>query len=293
MVDNNLTFKKILQQFFATDKGKQVLAAAQKLSGEKNFVPQVNYLFRPYQTPEITPDNVRVMIFIDDVIPDVKLADGFALSSLDNHNKHPMLKKLLNIMYHSQYSYLNPKEFADWFPGAGIIPWVKKGILPVNIHLSTTNGILRAHKDKIDWLSMAQFVIERVSEHRDNPDKPIFFILIGEEANKLLGHIRRNHHNTYSAPGLSDDYKTAPEQEKALINLLSQHFVNFYPDNCIQRSFYYAPAVNSQIFDKLYAEFSVKEKIPFNPVNDLWEKFGLNPAVNINFGPNFKFISNE
>lgn len=291
MTDTNnvMTFTHWMKELYQTPFFQDIIQKSKEASATKDFVPQPKYLFRAYDDSVITPDQVRVMIIMDETIPDPVIADGFALSSRNPNQRHPGLNQLLNILYHSMYKHVDINIFRSWFPITNIIPWIKKGILPVNVHLSTRSGIPQGHRYKIDWLEFTKFMVRKLSDYRNDPKQPIQFILIGEEANKLAGHIKGAHHLLLQYPKLtSGPIENIPPLEFSLFHQISRFYTQFYPDQCEKHEFYFRDTIDESKFNQMLADESVRNLLPSSKEISQLQNLNFNPKFIMLYGPNYK-----
>ena len=277
------TFKNLLNPLFNSEFGRDLLVRLKNINVD-TVCPDPKYIFRPYSGEFVTPDTVKVVIFFEEVIADRNIADGFGASSLDPKIRHRDQGKLLNMLYNSLYPYMNAEQFKNLNSSTSVIPWVKKGILPINMRMTTQNGIPGAHRGNFDWVEVSGHMVRELSRYRDNPERPLLFIFIGE-AKKLMSYIQLAHHNYLTIDELTGIYNSAVFNEKNFFKLISQFFINFYPQECDYRELSIQEAIDKDKVLKLYQNNVVKQLLPYDDTMPGVIASQFDPKMKINLGP--------
>ena len=159
------------------------------------------FLKKEYQTKRIYPnaddifnalkltsyEDVKVVILGQDPYHGVNQAHGLCFSVKP---KTPAPPSLLNIFKEIKL------EYQYEFPNNGyLVPWAKQGVLLLNTVLSVVQGMPNSHQKK-GWEIFTDRVIDTLNER----EKPVVFLLWGNNAISKKARITNGIHSILTAP---------------------------------------------------------------------------------------------
>lgn len=158
---------------------KELLTFIEKEYQEQNIFPPKEQIFNALrQTPF---DQVKIVLIGQDPYPTRGFANGLAFSV----NKDIKLPKSLQNIFKELVNDLNLP-----YPSTGdLTPWANNGVLLLNTILTVREGLPLSHKNH-GWEIFTLKIIEELN----NKEKPIVFLLLGNNAKTLKKYITNVNH---------------------------------------------------------------------------------------------------
>ncbi len=132
-------------------------------------------------------DKVRVVIIGQDPYHEPNQAHGLCFSVQDGVDIPPSLQNIYKEI-HNDIGVPIPKT-------GDLTPWAKQGVLLLNSVLTVRKGAANSHKGK-GWEQFTSAIIKKLNER----DKPIVFLLWGNNAKQVANAVDNTKHFILSAP---------------------------------------------------------------------------------------------
>jgi len=132
-------------------------------------------------------DKVRVVIIGQDPYHEPKQAHGLCFSVQEGVEIPPSLQNIYKEIHN---------DLGLPIPTTGdLTPWARQGVLLLNSVLTVRKGAANSHKDK-GWEQFTSAVISKLNER----NKPIIFLLWGNNAKKVASSVDNTRHFILTAP---------------------------------------------------------------------------------------------
>lgn len=180
-----MNWKELLQEEKNKEYYQNLMKFVEKEYVEKTCLPKKENIFNAF---ELTPlENVKVVILGQDPYP----TDGVAMGLAFSVSKETKIPKSLHNMF------LEAKEDINLeYPKYGdLSKWAENGVLLLNRILTVEKSKPLSHKNK-GWEEFTLRVINEIN----NQDRKIVYILLGNEAKKIIKYITNPKHKIIEAP---------------------------------------------------------------------------------------------
>jgi len=178
----------------------------------KRFVPQIKYIFRPFEVCHLT--DVRVVIMGQDPYPYANVPDGLAFSC----SLKPRVEKSLEIMFKAINETVYNKENIS--KDGNLQRWADQGVLLLNSALTTSMGVPGTHH-KI-WSPVIANVLDTIIFNK--PDT--CFVLIGKYAKDWDDYIPGSFMKIKLTHPAASAYNDVPWEHENCFNRVNQHLIS-------------------------------------------------------------------
>lgn len=151
-----------------------------------DIIPKSEKIFNCFSKRNI--EDTKVIICGQDPYPDISLATGYCFSVPSNKTIPPSLRNILKEVLRTEDGDVDENTIAG-----NLEHWADQGILMLNLSLTVENGKPKSHS-KI-WKNFTCRIVNLLSEKMKELEKPVVFMLWGNEAKSLMNVIDVNYHD--------------------------------------------------------------------------------------------------
>lgn len=176
-------WNEVLENIINSDYFRDLMKTLEEERQKYNIYPAKDDMFRAF---DLTPyNNVKVVIVGQDPYYTEGVADGLAFSTKPDAKIPPSLKNI--------FKELN-EDLGIENTCPDLTHWAEQGVLLLNKSFSVREGEALSHK-YLKWEIFTEYVLQKLNERQ----KPIVFVLWGNEAQKLESGIDSRHRVLKSA----------------------------------------------------------------------------------------------
>ena len=207
--------EKVINPFLQSESGKK-LANRIKAARETSIVfPAPNEIFNAFLYCPI--DNVKIVLIGLDPYNKGNHAHGLSFSS-KQLSTPPSLRVIFKELRRDLYSYMTDEQWKQFFPNNNLTNWARRGVLLLNRYLTVKEGEAKSHAT----LGWNEFQKNHVFKFLNEYDKPLVFILWGNDAQELKPFITNEKHLVLTGAHPAADLYNPAQPKFAGCNHFSQ-----------------------------------------------------------------------
>jgi uracil-DNA glycosylase len=179
--------EKVITPFIDSEQGKNLIDRIKSARELEAIYPAPNEIFNAFLNCPI--DNIKIVLIGLDPYNKGNHAHGLSFSS-KQPNTPPSLRIIFKELRRDLYSYMTDEQWKRFFPHNNLTNWAKRGMLLLNRYLTVKEGEAKSHAT-YGW---DDFQKNHVFSFLNNYDKPLVFILWGNDAQELEPWIQKDKH---------------------------------------------------------------------------------------------------